>query len=242
MCTACGGYPQALWCFYCAQPKPEHVEHCHTCNRCVAGFDHHCDLIDSCIGQSNYPAFLGLLGASVAASATGCACTVVYVIDGLRHVSFASSSSSRAWLSLALVAIGAMRVSCQLWSVQRACARGGADWFDVLDELRMLCAEPSRLLTHGWGTIALLGGLGRLAIVRLRSGRLPPGYEVSPLLPLQMIAAAVVGQLTLCAATPFALFHVENVWRATSTKRRWQRRRAARGDDERRRRRGGEAP
>lgn len=36
--------------------------HCDFCGVCVAGFSHHSDWLNSCIGKANYPVYLGCLG------------------------------------------------------------------------------------------------------------------------------------------------------------------------------------
>ena len=42
------------FCERCKLYKPERCKHCYVCDRCVIKFDHHCPLIDNCIGIGNY--------------------------------------------------------------------------------------------------------------------------------------------------------------------------------------------
>lgn len=49
------------------QPKSKH---CRRCDKCVAGFDHHCAFLNNCIGSRNYRCFLSLLCSAIAAAAT----------------------------------------------------------------------------------------------------------------------------------------------------------------------------
>ena len=46
------------YCPYCRVKKEKKVKHCHVCCKCVAGFDHHCNWIDNCVGDNNILNFL----------------------------------------------------------------------------------------------------------------------------------------------------------------------------------------
>lgn len=48
------------------QPKSKH---CRQCDKCVAGFDHHCVFLNNCIGTRNYGAFIALLCSIMASAA-----------------------------------------------------------------------------------------------------------------------------------------------------------------------------
>ena len=37
--------------------RPLRTSHCHDCNNCVMGFDHHCVWLGTCIGKRNYQVF-----------------------------------------------------------------------------------------------------------------------------------------------------------------------------------------
>jgi palmitoyltransferase len=51
-------------CTYCEILKTMTVFHCHHCDKCVEGYDHHCPWIRNCVGQKNYSTFFFFLTAS----------------------------------------------------------------------------------------------------------------------------------------------------------------------------------
>ena len=46
------------YCPYCRVKKTNKVKHCHTCKKCIIGFDHHCNWIDNCVGEKNSVLFM----------------------------------------------------------------------------------------------------------------------------------------------------------------------------------------
>ena len=49
------------FCFFCRSLWSSTAFHCMTCGKCVEGFDHHCTIVDNCIGYNNHAAFLNFL-------------------------------------------------------------------------------------------------------------------------------------------------------------------------------------
>ena len=49
------------FCERCKFYKPERSKHCYVCDRCVIKYDHHCPLIDHCIGVGNYRLFMAYM-------------------------------------------------------------------------------------------------------------------------------------------------------------------------------------
>lgn len=49
------------WCQYCHMIQPPRAKHCRDCDCCVLRCDHHCPLVNNCIGQRNYAYFCGFL-------------------------------------------------------------------------------------------------------------------------------------------------------------------------------------
>lgn len=66
---AAGAGPEVMRCRYgCRVKVAPKIKHCHKCNKCIAGFDHHCLWLNTCIGARNYRPwvlFLALLSAWV---------------------------------------------------------------------------------------------------------------------------------------------------------------------------------
>jgi palmitoyltransferase ZDHHC9/14/18 len=53
--------PGAIFCHTCEVMRPPTASHCSDCDNCVLGFDHHCAVLNNCIGQRNYIYFFSLL-------------------------------------------------------------------------------------------------------------------------------------------------------------------------------------
>lgn len=49
------------WCKWCGTYKPDRCHHCRKCNLCVLRMDHHCPLLDTCLGFQNHKYFVLLL-------------------------------------------------------------------------------------------------------------------------------------------------------------------------------------
>lgn len=74
------------YCETCHVFRPPMAAHCNVCNNCVAGFDHHCIWMGTCVGKRNYGSFFWLTTFCVLSSlyiiAVSLALIVLQVADG----------------------------------------------------------------------------------------------------------------------------------------------------------------
>lgn len=60
------------WCSRCRLLRAPGARHCFLCHRCIDGIHHHCAILWRCVGTKTLPAFITLLGASLAVMFINC--------------------------------------------------------------------------------------------------------------------------------------------------------------------------
>lgn len=68
-------------CDYCIAYVQRGAKHCHSCNRCVADFDHHCNFVNNCIDGQIYRTFIGLLVSVLSLTGLVIALNVLMIAD-----------------------------------------------------------------------------------------------------------------------------------------------------------------
>ena len=72
------------------------MKHCIICNKCIDGFDHHCNWLNNCIGKLNYRPFVGLL--------------LAYNVQGVLQIIIFMQPSDLSDFAIAMIVIGSIRV------------------------------------------------------------------------------------------------------------------------------------
>jgi hypothetical protein len=69
-----------MHCVFCRTVRPERTHHCRKCKRCVLKMDHHCNILNTCIGYYNYKLYITFLFYTILTIAY----TVLTMLDGVR--------------------------------------------------------------------------------------------------------------------------------------------------------------
>ncbi|KAH3745574.1 S-acyltransferase 15 [Pelomyxa schiedti] len=89
------------FCEECNQAKPPRSRHCHVCNKCILGMDHHCPWVPQCIGKNNRKLFILFVMYSAMAGVISCLSLITRLI--LHFTGFATLTN--LWLILLYLAI-----------------------------------------------------------------------------------------------------------------------------------------
>lgn len=74
------------YCVTCQLWRPPRASHCRVCNHCVKRFDHHCQVIGACIGETNHRFFASLPFFGGLTIAQFFACGVARIVEILPQV------------------------------------------------------------------------------------------------------------------------------------------------------------
>jgi hypothetical protein len=88
--AAKGGGDIHMWCTLCSCYVNESTKHCARCNRCSLGFDHHCNWLNTCVGEYNYWIFFRLLWVLILFKFY---CIVIFIVT-----LFSTEIYARIWL------------------------------------------------------------------------------------------------------------------------------------------------
>jgi hypothetical protein len=81
----CGGISHYPRCPKCRLPKPPRCHRCSKCGGCILCMDHHCRLIDNCLGYRNFKCFILVFFYGAAASAWGSLVVFVSIFLDLKQ-------------------------------------------------------------------------------------------------------------------------------------------------------------
>ena len=129
------------YCPTCRIYRVPRMSHCAVCDNCVAGFDHHCPWVGTCIGERNYPLFLCFVFSTAAMSIwTQVLCVLIIVNAGKETGSAADALNTH----MAAVIVGGYTFLFSFFVVGLACwhctliARGLTTYLSFKDRKELL--------------------------------------------------------------------------------------------------------
>lgn len=80
------------FCYYCNIIKPDRVFHCKTCRKCVRKIDHHCSIVNNCVGFLNYKIFINMLAYAISTIS-------IVIISYTENLKFYVAEYSICWFT-----------------------------------------------------------------------------------------------------------------------------------------------
>ncbi|GAB2215892.1 hypothetical protein Droror1_Dr00023653 [Drosera rotundifolia] len=79
------GEEDVLFCTLCNAEVLKLSKHCRSCDKCVDGFDHHCQWLNNCVGRKNYITFICLMAVSLFWLITECGVGIWILVRCFIH-------------------------------------------------------------------------------------------------------------------------------------------------------------
>lgn len=138
-----------MWCATCKNYKHPGTSHCHVCDNCVVGFDHHCIFLNTCVGHSNIRSFFTFLTFSVAALMDIFITSILLVdhYDSLGNIDTWVSENTALWVVFFVLLVASI---CILTMMRVPCLT--ARWVFDLFSLRR-CFSERYLQIFGWSCL-----------------------------------------------------------------------------------------
>lgn len=201
------------------------TKHCNTCNKCVAGFDHHCVWLNTCIGERNYWTFFALLNTVAALLISELAIGVAVLIYSLldRHSFDAALQQIYPWFVqpwgyraalcvFIIIAIGLLQALLSLWAMHWVLLFKGATTWDMIK-----ASIATGSATGSSGTSDSGSDKGGSFFARLltceKAVKVQPGEDGSrgsdgPILPISQGQALKIGAKKRVPISPFVAWRL----------------------------------
>lgn len=93
------------YCETCHIFRSENSAHCNICNNCVAGFDHHCVWLGTCVGKRNYRYFFVFVTSIVFSTMFTIAVCISHLILNSRKIDDPKSKAAKIFPASGVIAL-----------------------------------------------------------------------------------------------------------------------------------------
>ncbi|KAK2947841.1 putative DHHC palmitoyltransferase [Blattamonas nauphoetae] len=109
------------FCQVCGIFRPLGCKHCYTCGNCVMGFDHHCPVMNQCIGQRNHGLFAGFVEACVLVLFVYCIVASVVLIRGVKQAGWTDFMAEGFTVLIVVISTFIVGLMLFLFGTQHVC-------------------------------------------------------------------------------------------------------------------------